>query len=239
MKNVTRLIASLMCATMVIGSSGNVALAYNGQAAASYATKYYENYNSAYDSYSSDCTNFTSQCIVAGGFPTKAQKTADIKYSDLGDTRGEVDYFYHKKYTKTNFFGKTKTDFVASTTWTVAGNGTRHVAHGFYKYVTSKGLLPIEFSTSATSVNNLAAAASVGDIIQLRDCISDSPHHSYIVTSKTYDSYNKRYNIGVSAHTGNRNNSDFRKLVTSGVIQSDEQLVLLRITKADYNKLSQ
>ncbi|MGU8664043.1 amidase domain-containing protein [Clostridium perfringens] len=42
---------------------------YNASAAVNYAHKYYEDYNPGFVAYSSDCQNFVSQCVYAGGIP--------------------------------------------------------------------------------------------------------------------------------------------------------------------------
>lgn len=243
MKKIQKGVSFILCVFLLVGmTQTDTASAYNGQAAADYAGRYYGNYNPAYDSYSSDCTNFTSQCIVAGSFPTVKLPSGNVSYFMLGGTYGTTEYFSHMKYTKKLGIGpisKTKTDFVATTTWTVAGLGSGGISYGFYAYVMSKGMIPLEFSTPKTKINYLTEAASVGDIIQIKPKGSDSTVHSYIVVSKTYDLKNKRYDIGVSAHTGSRNNDDFRTMVEEGIIKSTDTLVLLRITKADMNKMAQ
>lgn len=243
MKKIQKKISLILCIVLFTEMIyADTAFAYNGQAAANYAGKYWQNYNSAYDSYSSDCTNFTSQCIVAGSFPTVKLPSANVSYYMLGGTYGTTEYFSHMKYTKKIGIGplsKTKTDFVATTTWTLAGFGVSGINYGFYAYVVSKGLVPIEFSSPKDTINYLTEAASVGDIIQIKHQGDDRTSHSYIVVSKTYDSKKKRYNIGVSAHTTSRNNSNLRTLVEDGIIKSTDTLVLLRITKADMNKMAQ
>ena len=50
---------------------------YNRIAARDYAYRYYKNYNSAYTKYSSDCANFVSQCLYAGGVPTSSEWRKD------------------------------------------------------------------------------------------------------------------------------------------------------------------
>ena len=42
---------------------------YNASAAVNYAHKYYEDYNPGFVAYNSDCQNFVSQCVYAGGVP--------------------------------------------------------------------------------------------------------------------------------------------------------------------------
>lgn len=65
---------------------------YVGQYAASYAERYAENYNPAYSNYDGeggDCTNFVSQCLLAGGLPTDGTWYKDsgawIRVTELRD----------------------------------------------------------------------------------------------------------------------------------------------------------
>lgn len=65
---------------------------YNGAAAANYAVKYALSYNSNYtnwDPRGGDCTNFVSQCLLAGGLPTDAAWYKDsntwVRVIDLYD----------------------------------------------------------------------------------------------------------------------------------------------------------
>lgn len=54
---------------MIVNGS---AYAYSRTSAANYAQKYAKNYNVDYAKYSSDCANFASQCLKAGGFKTNS-----------------------------------------------------------------------------------------------------------------------------------------------------------------------
>ncbi len=63
--------------------------------------------------------------------------------------------------------------------------------------------------------------------------------HTFIVTKKTYDSKKKEYYISVCAHSTNRKNVGFQKLVEDGNIKSTDEIILLRITTADMNAMSQ
>ena len=52
--------------------SARASYSYNRYAAIGYASRYANNYNTNYPSYSSDCQNFVSQCVHAGGIPASA-----------------------------------------------------------------------------------------------------------------------------------------------------------------------
>lgn len=52
-----------------VKSAAYLYLNYDGYDAASYAQTYYTDYNTNFPSFTSDCTNFASQCINAGGIP--------------------------------------------------------------------------------------------------------------------------------------------------------------------------
>ncbi|MCQ2462981.1 MAG: amidase domain-containing protein [Clostridia bacterium] len=72
-KTLALLLAIISIATTMFGFSIQASAAsYNPSAAASYALKYWNNYNSSYSNYNSiggDCANFVSQCLRAGGLP--------------------------------------------------------------------------------------------------------------------------------------------------------------------------
>jgi hypothetical protein len=66
----------------------NVSAAYDPDAAAKYALKYANSYNTYYNQHSSDCTNFVSQCVKAGGIPQKFNSKAKS-----GKVNNETDYW--------------------------------------------------------------------------------------------------------------------------------------------------
>lgn len=228
--------------------------AYSGQAAANYAEKWWNSKNPNYDSYDSDCTNFTSQCIVAGGFPTKPISDSKITYSNLGKVYSTDSYFSHKSYTRTRkILGvkvSTKKDFVATSTWTLAGKSTSKAessgVYGFYNWFSTKDpehTVDFKLTTSSstlnwTSVNSICKTAEVGDIIQVRHSGQTGKNHSYIVVSKTYNSSSGLYDVGVSAHTNNRNNDSLRSLISDGALVKTDVLTLERITQSSYDKFN-
>ena len=55
---------------------------YDRQKAVEYANKWWDDYNPEYAKFDEDCTNFISQCLLAGGAPM--------------DERGKIQWWYHK-----------------------------------------------------------------------------------------------------------------------------------------------
>lgn len=204
---------------MVVGvtmsSSMSAQAAYSRTRAAEYAKKYATNYNSAFDSFKYDCTNFVSQCVNAGGIPMKSLPSKKINYSDLGDVVKTKDYWSSEKWhIKESFLGVTireKTDFVTTSTWSVVAKNTSDSFWGFYNYMNKNGASCKEFSVTTTNeLNKFIASCNVGDVLQKRENDSSNKSHSVIVTSKTYDSKNKRYDMKIAYHSNDTKPTDFR-----------------------------
>jgi cell wall-associated NlpC family hydrolase len=66
-----KVLAVMLLSALFVLPLSSVAYAsiYNRGNAIGYANTYYNNYNPQYTSFSEDCTNFTSQCMYAGGLP--------------------------------------------------------------------------------------------------------------------------------------------------------------------------
>ena len=132
----------------------------------SYARKYALNPNTpAYPSLSSDCTNFVSQCIKAGGkkftyapsYKTKPERYETTKYC----------YSYH--YTSTNPYHRYKqsTSFIR--------------VSDFYTYWKNKGATVISCKNRST----LQDKAKLGDVVQLSKKNSSGKmayYHTIIIT---------------------------------------------------------
>lgn len=67
-----RKIVSILCGVLLCTGLISPTYAYSRTDAISYADQYALSRNSIYNHYSSDCTNFVSQCMRAGGFPMDA-----------------------------------------------------------------------------------------------------------------------------------------------------------------------
>ena len=63
---------------------------------------------------------------------------------------------------------------------------------------------------TVTNSNKFIKDCSVGDILQIKDKAGSSKWHSVIVTDKSYDSKNKRYDMKIAYHTNDRPPTDFR-----------------------------
>lgn len=137
---------------------------YSDSAAVKYARKYCESRNAQYNKYSSDCTNFVSQCVKAGGknmtkpssIPTGIKSTTTYWYSvRYLDGNNEVHYKW-----------KESSSFI-------------RVAD-FYTYWKGKGITTASYSTKAKLQNG----AAIGDVVQLKN--GDGKwYHSIIITGGT------------------------------------------------------
>lgn len=136
--------------------------AYSPSAAATYAQRYAENYNvPTYKGFLSDCTNFVSQCVVAGGkamsFPSD--------WRTIANTNDNASYWYHKNYSvKYDYTYKYSKTFI-------------NVA-SFYSYALKLGAT----ATTYTGVAGIQNNAKKGDIVQCYNS-SNGWHHSIIITS--------------------------------------------------------
>ena len=159
---------------------------YSGSKAASYAIKYALSYNTpAYPSYGgSDCTNFVSQCVKAGGkafnyAPSYKQKAA--KYD-------ATKYWYSYHYTATSPYHQYK----QSTSFMRVSD--------FYVYWKSKGATIINCSNKSALQKN----AKIGDIVQLAKKNSSGNlvfYHSIIITDGSKNAW--KY----SGHTNDKKNA--------------------------------
>ena len=189
-----------------IGSyKGNVqiryTIKYNPKKAVKYAKKYAEKYNKRkYKVIENNCTNYVSQCIHAGGLRMTYPKK--IKYNNKATKT--KDYWYMKK----NKWGI----YSWSSTWSFVSEKNVKPSWGLAEYITNKRHASIKkYSVSNTQkVNKLLKNCSEGDILQLTDKGKKYPHHSVIVTQKSYDKKHKRYNIKVCYNSENKKNKDFR-----------------------------
>lgn len=139
---------------------------YSGTAAANYAKKYALNYNSNYPSYNSDCTNFVSQCLYAGGI------------SMIGTTRSPGTYdstsnWYCKPFEvwHTNYY---VTEYGLTTSW--------------IRVRDLKTFLRSTLGKSTASIyqpTDLIRECSVGDVVQVVEKSTGSAYHSIIISSKT------------------------------------------------------
>lgn len=153
MKNLSKLKSFFLVGTvalLVFVTPLNAFAAYNGTKAANYAKNHATSYNSNYPSFSSDCTNFVSQCVHAGGISMDYIPTDSIKYSHIDDIFKTKSYWSTGKYTRTTTLaGITiykKTGFVTTSTWSVVAKNDSDSFWGFYNYMKSKGASTKEYA---------------------------------------------------------------------------------------------
>ncbi|PKM45996.1 MAG: hypothetical protein CVV03_05835 [Firmicutes bacterium HGW-Firmicutes-8] len=151
---------------------------YSASKAISYAEKYVLNYNPAYKYYYSDCTNFVSQCLYAGGWP----------YANTSLPATDNYAWWYKASTSTN-----------SNTWSVAD---RLYAFSFLYTNPYRGMATTRYS--GTTTVNYPSGVSKGDII-FYDWTSDgnADHASIYVVDGT-DPVSKSSGALIDQHTYDR-----------------------------------
>lgn len=159
------------------GSNNNLfslASTYSGTNAAKYATTWYNGRNSLYNNHVSDCTNFVSQAVYAGGM---AMKKPTYFTNGIWET---TSYWYSVRYSMPNY----SYAWYESTSWVRVTD--------FYTYW-AKTQNVVASSSASTIINNV----NVGDVVQLKRSSDGSWYHSMIVTKKADGT------IYLSGHTNN------------------------------------
>lgn len=131
-KRVFKMISLLAAVFVSISLFGTSAYAYNGETAANYGRKYANGSNSAYKKLDSDCTNFVSQCVAVGGFPSTIHKNHGLKPEGLRNYVVDYNnsYWYHIKETQ-KVLGVNRTVYVYSAPWAFVSNFKDYMrAHG-------------------------------------------------------------------------------------------------------------
>ena len=138
---------------------------YSGAAAAAYARNWAQGRNAAYETYPSDCTNFVSQSLYAGGWKM-------VFGSDMCAQRESADVWWHKRDGCTRWYAS---DVHASHTWGGAEN--------LRQFMEASGR-----GTLTPSVLDLR----IGDVLQT-DLGGSNVHHSMVVTGKTMQNIQLSY----------------------------------------------
>lgn len=138
---------------------------YSDSAAVAYARKWAKSRNSQYNSYSSDCTNFVSQCVEAGGKNMTKPSTVPIGIKET------TSYWYSVRYKE--WHGNS---YVYK--WNESTSFIR--VADFYTYWKNKGITTASYS----SKEKLQNGAAIGDVVQLKN--GDGKwFHSIIITGGT------------------------------------------------------
>jgi Putative amidase domain len=169
---------------VVPGDSGST---YNRTAAANYAINWYNGRNSLYNSWSSDCTNFVSQAIHAGGKLEKRPSGA-IPTGVYGTTS----YWYSDRYSMPSYSYAWR----ESTPWIRVTD--------FYSYWAKTRSV-----TTSSSKSTIISNANLGDAVQLKRASDGAWFHTMIVTKKANGTI---YLSGHTNNTLNKNISDISAL---------------------------
>lgn len=162
---------------------------YNRQAAASYAYTYALNYNPNYyfwnDERNTDCANFASQCLAAGGLPQDATWR----------------YFYN-----------TRDPYSSATS---AWRGAKQLYDYLLKDPSRATTVPIQYMIDAYNQKKDAwCVLRWGDLVFTNRNASGSLKHAMIITH-SYNDLSKYYNgtprYTLSAHTNDKRDVDLRE----------------------------
>lgn len=161
------------------------AINFDVDAATTYALNHAENYNKQYNTYASDCTNFVSQALHAGGLDMRKPSNPPLGIMDTST------YWYSIKYQ--DYHGNTPV-----WKWRESSSWLRVV--DLYSYCTIKSAELASF----TNIDDLIDNVKVGDVVQLRNS-KGVWYHSIIVTGQD-DNGEFKY----CGHTKNRYDEPLR-----------------------------
>jgi RHS repeat-associated protein len=158
---------------------------YDRNAAKEYAKKWSESRNTEYYDYSSDCANFVSQCLLAGGFKM------DDNWHSYKKERWAVDIRRIGSVMKGN--RNQDFDWDISENWRLA---TKQYSHFKNSDLTSGEVIINEKDNMANVIKN--NNIQIGDIMYFK-FDQAKPHHATMITKIENDM------IYYSAHTNNAN----------------------------------
>lgn len=164
---------------------------YDADAAADYALEWCEGRNPEYNSHLKDCTNFVSQCLVAGGIDMEYPRTIP---NGIYDT---TSYWYSTWY----YEGSVRMYNESSSFIGV---------QALCDYLEDNGICYDTMISTAAGLDDVQDEASIGDIIQLKYAGGDYSH-SIIITG------GRKGNLRYSGHTNNRNNVKLSTLEDTGI----------------------
>lgn len=155
----------ITCGNNVVNAKNNATISplpqWNGQNAATYAKNYAKDYNPYYHAFSSDCTNFASQCVLEG----KCLMDGDSKNSPK--KKGNIVNTSSKWY---YLSGGDQNNYVCTTSWCRC-SGKNAFANYWDKYNIG----------CYKKLDNVRKNVSIGDVIQIT--LKDGTlKHSIIVT---------------------------------------------------------
>lgn len=227
LKKMKRVVSAMLLSVTIASSvPTNNVLAYDRTAAVDYADKWWNSRNDEYDSFSSDCTNYASQVIAAGGLSmkkipkyrawTKLGGVYKINVSDDSD----YDYWCNTTYTYQGH-----TDFVTTSTWSVVDQMAGDSFSGLQDYLeTIKSWNRYVWGAGKKeNMDKIADKAKKGDIIQISK--GQRFTHSYVVGKV------KNGKVYVYSHSKNRgagSNDEIHKMYDNDVFKDYVFICLLQ-----------
>ena len=235
MRKQTKVWCTLLSLCLGISSLAVHSQAYSGSAASTYAGNYWKTYNSNYPSYSSDCTNFVSQCLYAGGLRGTGLPASKVKITSYGKTyMCDTTYWSCDSYT-TRLAGFTlKSGLIPTSTWTVVDEPAGSKNAGLQDWlINGKGFTAtVVAANSKSGIDNLISNAKQGDVIQIMHKGDKRYSHSYLVGKKAYNKSYATYDLYLYAHTGNRgatSTDTLRYLIGLQTIKSTDTVCLISV----------
>ena len=152
-------------------SVSQLSVNYDAEAAAEYAVKWAKTRNDAYNDFSlrgGDCTNFTSQALVAGGIDM------NIPSPRPAGTSSSTDYWYSVKY---YYPGAIAPSYDVSSSFIGVED--------FYDYMVNNAGAS---SQTVYSIESLQENAQLGDVVQLRDS-GGHYYHNIIIAGEDEDGW--------------------------------------------------
>lgn len=171
---------------------------YNRNLAVAYALKWYNGRNSLYYSYSSDCANFVSQCLYAGG----------IGMTNLWHSRRSSKSYWYNSLAW--IISKYRYNWDISSAWRRAPDQYNYFSNKCNGY-TKDSVIKV---TTKTNVKNLIKKekVQVGDLLYFVKKNKSKPYHATIIVD--IDTENGK--IYYAGHTTNRRRYDMMKSIGSG-----------------------
>lgn len=151
-----------------------------------FSSRTYNPYYKDWASIDSDCANFVSQCLKAGGIPYYSTSNPPVS--------NYLNWWYNNNGT----YGYTTSDDYCSSSWNNAAK--------LYQFLSIKFAPSKTTITSFSSYSSLIQGVAEGDLIFV-DEHSNGIEHVYIVTDVVGST------VKVSAHTGNRKNVNLYYIV--------------------------
>ena len=212
-------------AQRLTNSNANINSGFNRSNARTYMETWYDSFNPAYKKEDNDCANYTSQCLLAGGFGFVGAPTNNTEATAF--EASEERWYYCPQYEHwASYIPPNKVNGI-SYSWTSVekfrkfwGKRTNGTISNCYQY--------FEYASVGDCFIDLAYLATVlhpGDILQFT-----GPHNHNMIVSGVVTTPGSE-DILYSGHTGPRLDASFKANVLQNNEYSGCQIVIMRISR--------